>query len=155
MSVIDIEEHEAARDRYLLAMLELTEEMEKTDSRPQRLLNIAEANVAEKVGPDAEQTRRISDELKDDGLIASDRVLAGRAHHFTSQGRRKAERIRYEKTPLATRRKLGNWFLGSFKEIWKSARSKMLIGVGALLGTWVLTYKWDSLFRWLKNLLAG
>jgi hypothetical protein len=154
MRVVDIKEHEDAQERYLLAMLDLTEEMEKTDSRPGRLLNIGESEIAEKAAIDAANAYRISDELKDDGLIESQGTLTGRAHHFTTDGRRFAEEIRYKKTPVAKRREI----VGVVKE-------KATAGLFAALGklsSWIggvvigaigATYG-PAITKWVRELLG-
>jgi hypothetical protein len=155
MPVIDIKEHEDAQQRYLLAMLELTEELEQTDSRPGRLLNIGEAEIAEKAGIDAGLAFRISDELKDDLLIESQGTLAGRAHHFTTGGRRFAEELRYKKTALAKRREAAALGLSAIKEVSKSIWTNMATGAGGLIAGWFMGYHWNRLAQWFWKLFGN
>ncbi len=151
MRVIDIKEHDEAQERYLLAMLELTEEMQKTDSRPLRLLDIGEAEIAEKAAMDADVARRISDELKDDGLIESQGILASRAHHFTTYGRCFAEKQRYEKTLLAKRRKFTDTAKDKATAGLFAALSKLSSWIGGIvIGAIGVTYG-PAIMKWIKE----
>lgn len=152
--VIDIKQHEDARARYLLAMLELTEELEKTNPGPGRQLNIGEDEIAEKIGLADALVSRISDELKDEMLIASQGTLAGRANHFTSQGRLYAEEVRYKKSPLAKRRKVAALGLDAIKEVSKSIWTNVASGVGGLIAGWFLGHHWDWLTQWFGGLFS-
>ena len=130
MCNLDVEQHEESRNRYLFAMLEMTQEMEKTDSRPARLLNISETAIAKKARLDIRLASRIVDELRDEGIIESDRVLAGQSYHFTAPGRRMAEQYLYEKSSLAKRRKL----VGAIKEHSAAGAASLLKEAGKWLG---------------------
>ena len=88
----DIKAYEAVTERYLFALLE-TPSMEERD-------------IAKLIGVDNETVDRISESLESKDIIS---WLGGygqyrRIYELSTLGREHAEKMRYEKTPLAKRR---------------------------------------------------
>jgi len=152
---LDTREHEKAKERYLLTLLEKTEADEKTGSPGVPCLE--EMEIAERTGLDNPTVDRISQELEAEGLID---CLGGKGQYrviysLSIGGRAAAEEIRYDKSSLAARRKVVAAAGESAKEAAKSGLGKMLswLAAGAMVtiaGWW----KWDTIAHWLRHLIG-
>jgi hypothetical protein len=155
--VDDVEEHKDTKKLYLQTMLDAEEEAAKTDPESACDVSLCERVIAECSKLPRPLVDRISEELSEEGLIkllGNIEPSDGRHYYFTTCGRLTAERLRYDKSWRARRRKL----MGAAKE--KAAEGALagLKRVGSYIGCIVIgavgkTY-WPSLAKWLKELVG-
>jgi DNA-binding MarR family transcriptional regulator len=153
---LDIKEHERAKERYLLTLLEHTEAEEK--SRSANIPSLEEREIAERSGLDHATVDRISQELEAEGLIT---CLGGMGQYrviysLSATGRAAVEKNRYDSSLLGKRREITLAAKDSAKDAVKSGFGKLLSlaaagAVAAIAGLW----KWDVIAAWLRRFGRG
>ena len=153
---LDLREHQEARELYLLTILEKTEADEKAGSTVIPCLE--EMEIADRSGLDNPTVDRISQELEAEGADRlSWRHGSVPGHLFAIHRRpRPAEKIRYDKSSLAKRRRGVRPPAGeSVKEAAKFGFGKLLswfaAGAVVTVASW---WKWDTIAHWLRHLIG-
>jgi hypothetical protein len=153
--VFDIEEYENAKNGYIQPLQDAVDEATKTD--PEGAVNAAllELDITEQSKIPRHLVERISVDLSKKSIIVCLGGLwppKGRSYRFATDGLAYAEKLRYDKSWLASRRKLVG--MAEAKSAESSAAALKILGSGIggiIVGSLGTTY-WPVILTWLKEL---
>jgi len=149
---------EEAKYRYLHTLLDAVDEAQKSGADSPNYASLSELQITERSGLPRDMVERLSDEFSVAGLIECLGGVGppqGRRYCFTAEGLTHAEKLRYEKSGLAKRRKAGKMALAAAKEVSKSVWTNVASGLGGWIAGLLMGYKWgDAVMQWVRSLFT-
>jgi hypothetical protein len=149
-------EHEANQHLYLESILAHVERYEeKSSDDVSSIVDVSEVEIAKATGMSFRLVSRISDELKDLGLITFEAGgEKGRACFLTPGGRTFTEKHRYEKTLKAKWRSCKKWAVAKTTELAQVGAGKLLGWIGAFVLSGLGILRVEAIARAIRILLG-
>jgi len=156
--VFDVEEYEAAKYGYMHTLLDAVDEAQKSGGDSANFASLSEVEITERSGLPRQLVERLSDEFSNGGLIECLGGVGppkGRSYCFTAEGLTHAEKLRYDKSGLAKRRKAGKLAIAVAKEVSRSVWTNVASGLGGWMAGLLMGYKWgDAVVHWIRSLFT-
>ena len=154
----DPEQHEKHQRLYLETLLAAVEEHEKDHPDDAgAIIGSYEAEMAKTTGLSRAVVSRISDELSALYLLECHGGLGpefGRSYSLTAEGRLVAEKGRYERSPLAKRRKVKTWLKTKGAELAQVGAGKLLAWIGSMFLAALGILNAESIAKAIRHLLG-
>jgi hypothetical protein len=155
--VFDVEEYEDAKKLYMQMLLDAVDESEKTNPNSGLIVALYEGDIAEESSLPRHLVDRVSDDLSEKGILQCMGGIGppnGRSYCFTTSGLIHAEKLRYDKSWLAKRRKVMGLARKKGAEGVVSGLKRVAGGIGLFLAGCLTTAYGPTVVRWLKSLMG-